>query len=67
MIVVKRDFSGKPLNIGDEVAFMQVGYRNLMRGTIVSMSEKKALIKHEKTNWSQTETRQLFEQIVKIS
>lgn len=62
----KRDFLGRKLNIDDQIVFMQVGYRGLMEGTIISMSEKKAKIKHKETNTGKTETTQFFKQLVKI-
>jgi hypothetical protein len=34
------DFFGQPLSIGDEVAFEQPGYRNLIKGKIVSFTPK---------------------------
>jgi hypothetical protein len=63
---VKEDYLGKEINIGDTVVFMQIGYRGLMKGTIVSMAEKKAKIKHEKTNIGRTESIQFYGQMIKI-
>lgn len=63
---MKTDFLGNELNIGDEVVFMQIGYRGLMKGFIISMSNKKAIISHEKTNVCKTEAIQFFDQIIKI-
>lgn len=59
------DFLGNELNIGDDVVFMQLNYRNLLKGKIVSLSKYKAKISHEKIG-SRSDTSQLKNQIVKI-
>ncbi len=64
---MKLDFLGKELNVGDHVVFMQKNYRNFLKGEIISMSEKKATIKHDKTNTCSTETIQFFGQLIKIN
>ena len=64
---IKTDYLGNELNIGDEVVFMQIGYRGLMTGKIVSMAEKKARIKHQRTNTYRTESIQFYTQMVKIA
>lgn len=63
---MKTDFIGNELKVGDEVIFMQKSYRNLLRGTIVSMSEQKCKIQHGKTNDGGTETIQFFGQVIKV-
>lgn len=60
------DFIGNELQIGDEVVFMQLKYRNLMRGTIKTMAPKSALLGHKKTNTCSTESRQCYKQMIKI-
>ena len=62
----KKDFLGNVLKVGDEVVFMQINYRSLMRGTIIKLSEKKATISHEETNTYKTKSIQFYNQIVKI-
>lgn len=62
---MKKDYLGNEIKIGDKVVFMQIGYRGLMVGTIVSMSNQKAKITHEKTNVGKTETLQFFHQLIK--
>lgn len=57
------DFLGNELNVGDTVAFMQIGYRQLKRGEIVKLNEKKATIKPERGN---DNTYQFYSQIIKI-
>ena len=61
-----KDFLGNELNIGDEVVFVQLGYRNLLKGHITKMTEKTILISHDKTNTCSTETKQTPSQVVKI-
>lgn len=61
-----KDFLGQELNIGDEVVFIQLGYRNLLRGKIKKITEKTVLIEHKKTNTYSTETKQFPSQVVKI-
>ena len=48
----KTDYFGRVLDVGDEVVFMQIKYRTLVRGHIVKLSDKKATIEHnnEKDN-----------------
>ena len=64
---MKKDFLGNELFVGDEVVFMQIGYRGLMKGVIKSLSPKKATITHEKTNTCSTESTQEHTQLIKIS
>ena len=61
-----RDFIGRELRVWDEVVFVQLGYRNLLKGTIVSMTAKTIMIQHEKTNVGSTQTKQFPRQVVKI-
>jgi hypothetical protein len=42
------DFFGQPLTIGDKVAFMEPGYRNMVIGTIVSFAPQSMLIEWKK-------------------
>jgi hypothetical protein len=62
----KKDFLGQELSIGDEVVFMQIKYRSFLTGWVVSMSEKKAKISHEKTNIGSTVSLQFYDQLIKI-
>lgn len=61
-----KDFLGNELVIGDEVVFVQLGYRNLFKGIIIKCTAKTILIKHKKTNTCSTETKQFPEQVIKI-
>lgn len=66
-----KDYFGNELNIGDEVAFMRVNYRSLMKGTIISMAEKTVLLSHEEIRirktrrTKKTKTRQYADQVIK--
>lgn len=60
------DFLGNELNIGDEVVFMRVEYRNLMRGVIKSMGTVKGTIEHTPDYRNRSTTMQFFNQMVKI-
>ena len=62
-----KDFLGNELNIGDSVVFMQIRYRGLMRGTIKSLSAKKAIIAHSKTNLGTTESMQFHDQLIRYT
>lgn len=61
-----KDYLGNDLFVGDEVVFMQIRYRGLMKGVIKSLSPKKAVIAPERTNVGGTESIQFHDQIVKI-
>ena len=61
-----KDKLGTPLNVGDLVVFMQVGYRNLLVGDIIHITPKTIQIKHERTNTGSTETKQFHDQVVSI-
>lgn len=60
------DFLGKELKTGDTVVFMQKGYRQLMKGTIRSMSALKVTLSHEPTNTCSIKTIQFGDQTVKV-
>jgi len=61
------DYLKNELQIGDTVVFMQIGYRGLMKGTIISLSEQKATITHEPTNTYRRKSVQFHNQMIKIS
>lgn len=61
-----KDFLGRDLKVGDKVVFVQLGYRNLLKGKIKSMTAKTILISHKETNACSTETKQTASQVVKI-
>lgn len=62
----KKDYLGNILNVGDKVVFMQIGYRGLMTGIIVKMSDKKATISHARTNTCKTVSIQFYDQMIKF-
>jgi len=61
-----KDFLGNDINVGDEVVFVELGYRNLLRGQIIRISHKTCIISHKMTNTGRTESKQLHNQVVKI-
>lgn len=60
-----KDFLGQELNTGDEVAFMAIGYRHLVKGTIISIGKVKATIEF-KGKYGGDRTFQEQNQIIKI-
>ncbi len=44
-----KDFFGQPLEVGDVVAFIPNGYRDLARGRIVAMTPKQVRIAYTNT------------------
>ena len=61
-----KDFLGKELEVGDHVVFVQLGYRNLMKGKVLKLTPKMVYVKHKETNTGSTITKQSHEQLVKI-
>jgi hypothetical protein len=60
-----KDFFDNELAVGDTVAFMQTGYRNLIAGTITKITDKMLVISHERQNVGGTETKQAHGQVIK--
>ena len=58
------DYFGNEIRIGDTVAFMQTGYRQLMKGTVSRITEQNVIIDHEMTNVGKTQTKQLHNQVI---
>lgn len=61
-----KDFLGQELSMDDEVVFVQLGYRNLLKGKIIRLTPQTIVINHEKTNIGDTQTRQTPSQVIKI-
>lgn len=61
---MKTDFFGNEIKVGDIVAFMQIGYRNLLKGKVTKLTDKMVFIEHLKTNIGQTETKQEYRQVI---
>lgn len=61
-----KDYLDNEIKIGDSVVFMQIRYRGLMKGEIISLSKVKAKIMHESTNVGQTQSVQFHNQMIKI-
>jgi len=62
-----KDFLNKNIYVGDSVVFMQIGYRNLLKGTVKSKTQKTVFISHERTNVGQVVTKQRSSQVYKIN
>ena len=61
------DFVGNKLSVGDEVIYMQLGYRNLVKGVIVKLTDKMCFIKQGKRNiGSEKEIKQFHDQVIKV-
>jgi len=63
--MIAKDFFNKDLNIGDEVAFMQVGYRQLKSGFVEKITEHFVFINHKKFNVGGILTKQKHGQVIK--
>jgi len=60
-----KDFLGNELEIGDLVVFMEVNYRNLKTGKIVSISPKMLLVDDGSSSLYST-SKQRHDQVIKI-
>lgn len=58
-----KDFFGNELNVGDTVAFMQTGYRQMKLGVVEKITNDTLIIHHEKTNVGKTSTKQTSNQV----
>lgn len=61
----KYDFVGNELFEGDNVIFMQVNYRNFIKGKIIKLSPKKATIEYNFDRRIEKAI-QFYDQIIKI-
>ena len=62
---IKLDFLGNQIDVGDRVVFMKPNYRELARGTVIKLNDKKLTIEYTVNNTSRT-FMQFYEQVVKI-
>lgn len=52
-----KDFAGNELFVGSEIAFIEPGYRNLIKGTITAITAKRVKVKIERPYpWQKGET-----------
>ena len=58
-----KDFFGNEINVGDTVAFMQTGYRQMMIGVVEKITNSTLIIQHEITNVGKTSTKQTSNQV----
>lgn len=59
-----KDYFGNDLAVGDTVAFMETGYRNLTTGTITKITAVMVFISHKKHGYY-TETKQTHDQVIR--
>ena len=59
-----KDFFGNEINIGDTIAFMQTGYRQLKIGIVKKLTPQMVIIEHERFNTGKTETKQSHDQVI---
>ena len=62
-----KDYLGNELLVGDEVVFMQLNYRGLMKGVISKISPKKVTISHKPTNTCSVTSIQFHNQTIKLT
>jgi FKBP-type peptidyl-prolyl cis-trans isomerase 2 len=41
-----KDFAGNELSVGSEIAFIEPGYRNLLKGTVYAVTEKRVKVRY---------------------
>lgn len=58
-----KDFFGREIKVGDEVAFMKVGYRHLLLGIVKSIGPKKVTITRTSLNYK-SQTMQFHNQVI---
>lgn len=61
----KIDFLGNELQVGDDVVFVEPGYRHFLLGKIVKFTEKTVFIEYEKNNYKYS-IKQTANQLVKV-
>ena len=66
-MIETQDFLGNEIEVGDDVVFVQLGYRNLLIGTITSISPKTLIVQHARTNTGQVSTKQFHAQVIKVA
>ncbi len=64
--MIPLDFLGQDIHIGSKVIFVQLGYRNLLTGTVTKITPKTLIISHDMTNTCGTETKQFHDQVIVI-
>lgn len=52
-----KDFIGNELNVGSIIAFIEPGYRNLVKGTIIAVTAKRVKVEiHNRQIWQKAQT-----------
>jgi hypothetical protein len=60
------DFLGYQICLGDDVVFIEQGYRNLMRGKIIAVNSKKATIQLENRYDTRKKTQRFYSDLLKV-
>lgn len=60
------DYMKNELQVGDEVIFMNINYRDFNKGIIKKISPKKVTIRYIKFDNYETTTMQYHDQVIKI-
>lgn len=60
-----KDFLGNELKVGDEVACIQLGYKNLVRGTVVKLTPQAMRVNWGGKPWQEA-TLRYSDQVIKI-
>ena len=61
-----KDFTGKELNVGDEIVFMSIGYRALNKGKILTIAPKMVSIEYLHRHGKINTCKQFHGQVVKL-
>lgn len=65
--MIAKDFFGNEINIDDIVAFMQKGYRTLLTGKVIKITEQTVLIEHKHPQYpsgKDVTTKQFHSQVI---
>ena len=61
------DYLGNEIKLNDTVVFMQLKYRNLLKGKVIKITNKMVVIEHEKTNTCSTQSKQYQGQVIVVT
>ena len=63
-----KDFLKNDIFVGDEVVFMELNYRNLLKGTVVRITPQMVVIEYYDSGFSKmNKVKQVFNQVVNIT
>lgn len=66
MTIEAKDFLGKELFVGDEIAFMELKYRHMERGKITKITPKMLFIEYKNYHGWDSKCKQTHDQVIKI-